>query len=146
MIALLSTPPLSSPLLSFPLLSFPLLSSLLQLHKLLDFRELKEFATLLKRYRDDLPVGEFLSKLKDLYGQQRSFLIPGWWGGGRGEGGGEKGEGRKERRERKGEKGKERKERREEGRRMRGGGRGEKGEGKEKRGGFQSSCFLKRKE
>lgn len=49
----------------------------MQLHKLLDFKELKEFATLLKRYRDDLPVREFLSKLKDLYGQQRSFLIPG---------------------------------------------------------------------
>ena len=54
-----------------------LLSSPLQLHKLLDFRELKEFATLLKRYRDDLPVREFLSKLKDLYGEQRRFLIPG---------------------------------------------------------------------
>lgn len=47
------------------------------MHKLLDFRELREFATLLKRYRDDLPVREFLTKLKKLYGEQRTFLIPG---------------------------------------------------------------------
>lgn len=36
-----------------------------QLHRLLDFKELREFATLLKRYRDDLPVRGFLSKLKE---------------------------------------------------------------------------------
>ena len=79
-------------------------------------------------------MGEFLSKLKDLYGQQRSFLIPGWWGGGGR--GGERGEERREgrgRRERKGEKrvggrGKE-----EEGRRERGRRRGEEEEGKRKR-------------
>jgi len=48
-----------------------------QLHKLLDFKELGQFADLLKRYRDDLPVGEFLSKLSSLYGAKRMFLIPG---------------------------------------------------------------------
>lgn len=49
----------------------------LQLHKLLDFKELREFATLLKIYREDLEVNDFLKKLKDLYGKQRQFLIPG---------------------------------------------------------------------
>ncbi len=49
----------------------------MQLHKLLDFKELGEFANLLKRYRDNLPVGEFLPKLRNLYGDKRKFLIPG---------------------------------------------------------------------
>ena len=50
---------------------------LAQLHKLLDFNELREFATLLKLYREDLKVNDFLKKLQDLYGEQRKFLIPG---------------------------------------------------------------------
>ena len=50
---------------------------ILQLHKLLDFKELGEFAHLLKLYRDNLPVGEFLLKLSDLYGDKRRFLISG---------------------------------------------------------------------
>lgn len=49
----------------------------MQLHKLLDFKELREFATLLKVYREELKVNDFLEKLKDLYGEQRQFLIPG---------------------------------------------------------------------
>lgn len=49
----------------------------IQLHKLLDFKELQEFATLLKSYRDKMPVEEFISKLQVLYGAQRAFLIPG---------------------------------------------------------------------
>ena len=49
----------------------------MQLHKLLDFKELREFATLLKQYREDLKVDDFLRQLKDLYGKQRAFLIPG---------------------------------------------------------------------
>ncbi|CAI7993782.1 Cerebral cavernous malformations protein 2 homolog [Geodia barretti] len=48
-----------------------------RLHKLLDLKELRDFASLLKRYRDDLPVTQFLTRLKRLYGSQRSFLIPG---------------------------------------------------------------------
>ena len=44
---------------------------------MLDFKELREFATLLKHYREDLQVEDFLKKLKDLYGEQREFLIPG---------------------------------------------------------------------
>lgn len=43
----------------------------------MNFKELREFATLLKRYREDLKVNDFLEKLKDLYGKQRQFLIPG---------------------------------------------------------------------
>ena len=49
----------------------------MQLHKLLGFKELQEFATLLKSYRDKMPVEEFMSKLQVLYGAQRAFLIPG---------------------------------------------------------------------
>ena len=41
------------------------------------FKELQEFATLLKSYRDKMPVEEFISKLQVLYGAQRAFLIPG---------------------------------------------------------------------
>lgn len=52
-------------------------SFLIQLHKLLGFKELQEFATLLKSYRDKMSVEEFMSKLQVLYGAQRAFLIPG---------------------------------------------------------------------
>ncbi|KAL5456912.1 hypothetical protein EMCRGX_G034139 [Ephydatia muelleri] len=47
-----------------------------RLHKLLDVKELREFASLLKSYRENMPVNEFCSKLKELYGQERMFLFP----------------------------------------------------------------------
>ena len=53
------------------------LSLSLKLHKLLELKELRDFASLLKQYRDNLPVNQFLTRLKQLYGAQRSFLIPG---------------------------------------------------------------------
>lgn len=57
--------------------SFSMIVFYTQLHKLLDVKELREFATLLKSYRDNMLVEEFLMKLKVLYGEQRAFLIPG---------------------------------------------------------------------
>ena len=79
--SLLESPPPSPSLLLYPLSLFPppLLHSSTpsQLHKLLDFKELREFASLLKQYRDHLPISEFLQRLMDIYGAQRSFLIPG---------------------------------------------------------------------
>lgn len=47
-----------------------------RLHKLLDVKELREFAALLKSYRENMPVTEFCSKLKELYGKDRMFLFP----------------------------------------------------------------------
>ena len=55
----------------------PLLATPTQLHSVLEVLELREFASLLKQYREDLPVGQFCSRLLRLYGEQRTSLLPG---------------------------------------------------------------------
>jgi len=42
------------------------------------YQEIKEFASLLRQYREDnMHVTEFCRKLQDLYGEDRKFLLPG---------------------------------------------------------------------
>ena len=49
-----------------------------QLNKQMGYQEIKEFASLLRQYREDnMHVTEFCTKLQELYGDDRKFLLPG---------------------------------------------------------------------
>jgi len=49
-----------------------------QLNKQMGYQEIKEFASLLRQYREDnMHVTEFCTKLQELYGEDRKFLLPG---------------------------------------------------------------------
>ena len=49
-----------------------------QLNKQMGYQEIKEFASLLRQYREEnMHVTEFCTKLQELYGEDRKFLLPG---------------------------------------------------------------------
>ncbi|XP_065890727.1 cerebral cavernous malformations 2 protein-like isoform X2 [Dysidea avara] len=49
-----------------------------RLNKQMGYQEIKEFASLLRQYREDnMHVTEFCTKLQELYGDDRKFLLPG---------------------------------------------------------------------
>lgn len=47
-----------------------------QLHARMTGQELRQFAILLRRWHTDLPFGEFLQKVFELYGPDRKYLLP----------------------------------------------------------------------
>eukprot|EP00117_Sycon_ciliatum_P031999 scpid84026/ scgid24916/ Malcavernin; Cerebral cavernous malformations 2 protein len=47
------------------------------MHHLVSSEELRQFATLVKEYRDNLPIATFCARLDTLFGPDRQFMLPG---------------------------------------------------------------------